>query len=325
MKFINPEQVRLQINKAASQQTPFFFTVNYEMSEGVFIENPMEQSDVLFHFNGVGNKPDEAISDNEANLTVYPTSKQNYLSNFQVIQSALKNKELDVINLTARTPIKTNIDCREIFLRSQSPYQVYIPNKFVCFSPERFVKIENGKISTNPMKGTIDASIENAEQLILNDGKEIAEHTTTSQLLVEELELIAHNVTIKRFRYIDQIVAHKRTLLQVSSEIEGELPTDYRSKMGDILFALLPAVSITGSPKVKAQEYISMAEDLPRGYYCGIAGYFDGNILDTTVLIRFIEIDGANLFFRSGGGLTINSDCDKEYQEVLNKIYLPFV
>ena len=101
------------------------------------------------------------------------------------------------------------------------------------------------------MKGTIDASIENAEQLILNDGKEIAEHTTTSQLLVEELELIAHNVTIKRFRYIDQIVAHKRTLLQVSSEIEGELPTDYRSKMGDILFALLPAVSITGSPKLK--------------------------------------------------------------------------
>ena len=86
MKFINPEQVRLQINKAASQQTPFFFTVNYEMSEGVFIENPMEQSDVLFHFNGVGNKPDEAISDNEANLTVYPTSKQNYLSNFQLFK-----------------------------------------------------------------------------------------------------------------------------------------------------------------------------------------------------------------------------------------------
>ncbi len=325
MKFIDTDQVRLQINKTASQQTPFFFTVNYEMSEGVFIENPMEQSDVLFHFNGVGNKPDETISDDEANLTVYPTSKQKYLSNFQVVQSALKNKELDVINLTARTPIKTNIDCREIFLRSQSTYQVYIPDKFVCFSPERFVKIENGKISTNPMKGTIDASIENAEQLILNDPKEIAEHTTTSQLLVEELKTVANNVEIKRFRYIDQIVAHKRRLLQVSSEIEGELPMDYMSKMGDILFSLLPAGSITGSPKTKAREYISLAEGQPRGYYCGIAGYFDGNKLDTTVLIRLIEIDGANLYFRSGGGLTINSDCDKEYQEVLNKIYLPFV
>ena len=325
MKFIDPDLVRLQINKAASQQTPFFFTINYEMSEGLFIENPMNQSEVFFHFNGVSNKPDEAISSEEVELTIYPTSKQEYFSKFEVIQKAFKSGDLDVINLTVSTPIKTNIDCREIFLRSQSPYQVYIPDKFVCFSPERFVKIGNGKISTNPMKGTIDTSISNAEQLILNDPKEIAEHTTTSQLMVEELNSVARNVEIKRFRYIDQIVTRNKTLLQVSSEIEGELPIDYKTRAGDILFSLLPAGSITGSPKTKAREYISLTEDQPRGYYCGIAGYFDGETLDTAVLIRLIEMDGANLYFRSGGGLTINSDCEKEYQEVLNKIYLPFV
>jgi para-aminobenzoate synthetase component 1 len=97
------------------------------------------------------------------------------------------------------------------------------------------------------------------------------------------------------------------------------------TRLGDIIFSLLPAASITGSPKTKTEEYIRLAEAQPRGYYCGIAGYFDGKKLDTTVLIRFIEIDGKNMFFRSGGGVTSDSVCEKEYQEVLDKIYLPII
>jgi para-aminobenzoate synthetase component 1 len=74
-----------------------------------------------------------------------------------------------------------------------------------------------------------------------------------------------------------------------------------------------------------AKEYINLAENQSRGYYCGIAGYFDGKTLDTAVLIRFIETNNGNMFFRSGGGVTSESICEKEYQEVLDKIYLPFV
>ena len=325
MKFINSNQVRTNINKVASQGTPFFFAINYEMSEGLFIENPMTQSEILFHFNGTINKSSTELSCQEAELVIYPISEKGYQSNFDVMQLGLKTGEIDVVNLTVRTPISTNIDCREIFFRSRSPYKIYVPGKFVCFSPERFIKIENGKISSNPMKGTIDTSVPNAEQVILNDPKEIGEHNITTQLIVEELKSVANKVRIKRFRYIDRIELANRTLLQVSSEIEGELPNDYMSRMGDILFSLLPAGSVTGSPKTKAEEYISRAENDPRGYYCGIAGYFDGKTLDTTVLIRFIEINNGNIFFRSGGGITSDSICDKEYQEVLNKIYLPFV
>ena len=325
MKFIDPNEICTSINKAASQRTPFFFTIDYEMSEGLFIENPVNQSKVLFQFNNTGNKQSITTSNQQAELTVFPISEVEYLSKFELVQRGLKSGEIDVINLTVQTPILTNIDSHEIFIRSQSPYQVYIPGKFVCFSPERFVKIEKGKISSYPMKGTIDASITNAEKMILSDSKEIAEHTTTVQLITDELKSVAENVAVKRFRYIDRIESNNRTLLQVSSEIEGELPNDYMNRMGDILFSLLPAGSITGSPKIKAEEYISLAESQPRGYYCGIAGYFDGEILDTTVLIRFIETDGENIFFRSGGGVTCDSNCEKEYQEVLNKIYLPFV
>lgn len=325
MKFIDSEQIRTNINRAALQRTPFFFAINYEMSEGLFIENPITQSEVLFHFNGANNRPSVTTYSQQAELIVYPISIEEYRAKFEVVQQGLKSGEFDVINLTVRTPINSNINCREIFLRSQSPYRIYVPGTFVCFSPERFIKIEDGKISSNPMKGTIDASISNAEQIILNDPKEIDEHTATTKLVAKELSSVAHNVVIKRFRYIDRIELENRTLLQVSSEIEGELPDNYMSKLGDILFSLLPAASITGSPKTKVREYIRLTEGQPRGYYCGVAGYFDGKTLDTAVLIRLIETEGENMFFRSGGGLTRDSICEKEYQEVLNKIYLPFV
>lgn len=326
MKFIDLDQVRININKAASKQVPFFFTVDYEMSEGLFVKNPTSQTEMLFQFNGKGNKPLElAASNTKAEMLTNPISKEVYKSKFEVIQEALNSGEIEVANLTIKTPIETNISCREIFQRSQSPYQIYIPAKYVSFSPERFVKIEGGKISATPMKGTIDASMANAEQKILNDPKEINELSAVTQVVVKELGSVANNVYVKRDRYVDKIESLNRTLLQVSAEVEGELPNDYLSRMGDILFSLLPAASITGSPKTKAKEYIRLSEDEPRGYYCGIAGYFDGTQLDTAVLIRLIETDGDSLFFRSGGGITRNSVCENEYQEALNKIYFPFI
>ena len=125
MNFINPEQVRININKAASKQLPFFFTVDYEMSEGLFIENPTRQSEVLFQFNDKGNKPQEMASGIKAEMLTTPIAEEEYKYKFDVVQKGLINGEIDVVNLTLRTPIKINISCREIFLRSQSPYQIY--------------------------------------------------------------------------------------------------------------------------------------------------------------------------------------------------------
>lgn len=325
MKLISSDKIRHHINKAAANHTPFFFAINYEMTEGVFIKNPLLQHNLLFQFHGKGNKPAEAVSSIMAEITTYPISEQAYKAKFEVIQNGIDNGAIKVANLTLRTPIKSSISCREVFMRSQSPYQVYLPGRFVSFSPERFIKIEQGKISANPMKGTIDASLANAEQLILNDPKEIAELDAVTQAVIEELGMVAHDVKVKRRRYIDTIESLNRTLLQVSSEVEGKLPSNYLAQMGNLLFTLLPAASITGYPKKKSIACIELAEGMPRGFYSGVAGYFDGNTLDTAVLIRFIEIDNGKLFFRSGGGITHNSVCKNEYQEALNKIYFPFV
>src|SRR5690606_6866814 len=126
--------------------------------------------------------------------------------------------------------------------------------------PETFVKIQDGMIYSYPMKGTIDASVENAEEKILNDPKEKAEHYTIVDLIRNDLSKVAKKVSVPKFRYLEEIKTNQKTLLQVSSEVRGELPDNFHEKLGDIFDALLPAGSISGAPKDKTVEIILEAE-----------------------------------------------------------------
>jgi para-aminobenzoate synthetase component 1 len=142
-------------------------------------------------------------------------------------------------------------------------------------------------------------------------------------LIRNDLSLVAENVEVKRYRYIDKLKTNKHDLLQVSSEISGRLTQNYLERLGDILFSLLPAGSISGAPKPKTLEIIENAEGYERGFYTGICGWFDGENLDSAVMIRFIEQKGDKLFFKSGGGITAQSDLQKEYEELIQKVYVP--
>ena len=112
-------------------------------------------------------------------------------------------------------------------------------------------------------------------------------------------------------------------ILQTSSEICGELPEDYKRQLGDILFSMLPAGSITGAPKKKTMQIIREAEGYERGFYTGITGYFDGDNMDSAVMIRFVEQEADGMYFKSGGGITFKSDARNEYEEMKQKIYVP--
>jgi para-aminobenzoate synthetase component I len=175
------------------------------------------------------------------------------------------------------------------------------------------------------MKGTIDASSPGAEDTILNDAKETAEHNTIVDLIRNDLSMVARDVQVDRFRYIDKIVTHEKTLLQVSSEISGTLPEGYHSELGSIFKKLLPAGSVSGAPKTKTLQIISEAENYSRGFYTGVFGYYNGLTLDSGVMIRFIYNDNGKLTFCSGGGITINSKPEAEYNELIDKVYVPFI
>lgn len=175
------------------------------------------------------------------------------------------------------------------------------------------------------MKGTIDARIPDAEKKILNDEKETAEHYTIVDLIRNDLSSVAKGVRVERFRYIDRITTNEKVLLQVSSEVCGILEKNDLSDIGNLMFALLPAGSVSGAPKRKTTGIIAAAEGQDRGYYSGIFGIFDGLNLDSGVMIRFIERTASGYMYRSGGGITSFSTPSAEYQEMIDKIYVPFI
>lgn len=257
------------------------------------------------------------------NWKSFPETLESYQKGFEIVQENLKKGNSYLTNYTRKTAIETNLTLEDIFEFSKAKYKILVPDEFVCFSPETFVEIIDNKIFTHPMKGTIDAGIEDAENILKNDLKEKAEHYTVVDLLRNDLSMVANNVRVKAFQRIDFIKTKQKNLFAMSSEIEGEIKPEFQNKIGSILQKLLPAGSILGAPKPKTLEIILEAENYDRGFYTGIAGYFDGKNLDSCVMIRFIEKENGKLFFKSGGGITHQSLLESEYEEMKNKIYVP--
>ena len=173
------------------------------------------------------------------------------------------------------------------------------------------------------MKGTIDSSFVNAKETILKNEKEMAEHVMVVDLLRNDLSIKAKNVNVESFRYIEEIQAGAKNLLQVSSHISGELQSDWHENLGSILETLLPAGSISGAPKKSTLEIIEAVEGYDREYFSGVFGVYDGESFDSGVMIRFIQNKDSSLVYKSGGGITLDSDAMQEYNEMLDKIYLP--
>jgi para-aminobenzoate synthetase component 1 len=173
------------------------------------------------------------------------------------------------------------------------------------------------------MKGTIDASLPDAEASILNNPKEMAEHVMVVDLLRNDLGIVAHDIKVEKFRYIEHLHAGDKELLQVSSHIVGDLKVNWKEHLGEILQTLLPAGSISGTPKKSTVSIIEQIEGYERGFFTGVFGVFDGKTLDSGVMIRFLQNTPDGYRYKSGGGITLDSDPQSEYQELLDKIYLP--
>jgi len=313
-----------KMDELSERKEPFFFLINFLMDEfRIFTKNEIDNKALFIDFPLVTNIDYEQEALGDFSWKTFPETLEEYQKGFEIVQENLRKGNSYLTNYTTKTEIETNLTLEHIFRFSKAKYKVMIPDEFVFFSPETFVEIIDNKIFTHPMKGTIDAEIEDAENILKKDPKEKAEHYTVVDLLRNDLSMVADNVQVNEFQRIDYIKTKQNNLLAMSSEIEGEIKSEYQNKIGTILKKLLPAGSILGAPKPKTLEIILEAEQYERGFYTGIAGYFDGKTLDSCVMIRFIEKENDKLFFKSGGGITHQSDLISEYEEMKNKIYVP--
>lgn len=307
-----------RLSSLAASKTPFLFFTNFDATQThVYTLDELEDADIEFYFDTQEYKP------HSHSIKSFPQEYTSYKKGFDTIIEKIRSGETYLLNYTCKTPIQSSLSLKEIYSYANAPFKLRVRDQFVCFSPERFIQIKDNSIYTFPMKGTIDAAIDNAEAKIMANAKEMAEHIMVVDLLRNDLSMVAKDVKVNRFRYIDKIKAGDKELLQVSSEIEGSLESNWQNKLGEIIQTLLPAGSISGTPKKRTLEIIKEVEEYERGYFSGVFGYFDGELFDSAVMIRFIENTPDGLVYKSGGGITLESNAESEYQEMQDKIYIP--
>ncbi|OAF19830.1 aminodeoxychorismate synthase component I [Bradyrhizobium neotropicale] len=188
-------------------------------------------------------------------------------------------------------------------------------------SPERFLKLDGGRVETRPIKGTIARCADpkedqrRAEMLVASE-KDRAENIMIVDLLRNDLSRVCtpHSVEVPALCNLESYAS----VHHLVSIVTGELAKGQDAV--SLLQACFPGGSVTGAPKVRAMEIIADIERVAREVYCGAIGYigFNGQ-MDTNIAIRTVTIDDDRAVFHAGSGITAMSDPEAEYEETLAK------
>ncbi|WP_339252828.1 chorismate-binding protein [Sporosarcina sp. FSL W8-0480] len=213
---------------------------------------------------------------------------------------------------------------RKLRKRNPSPYMYYMEfddHKIIGASPESLVRVTDRTVIANPIAGTRrrgrTTEEDNAlETELRNDPKELSEHDMLVALSREELEPICNPSSVQVSKYMETV--RYEHVMHLVSEVEGKLAPDLHAL--DALKAVLPAGTVTGSPKKLAMDIISQLEDEPRGIYGGAIGYIglNGNI-DFALTIRTMFVKDGVATVQAGAGIVKDSVPDLEYKETVNK------
>jgi para-aminobenzoate synthetase component 1 len=190
-------------------------------------------------------------------------------------------------------------------------------------SPERYIKKDGLKITSQPIKGTAKRSINKKEDeaLIKNlseDIKERSENVMIVDLVRNDLSKTATKGSVNveelcKVYTFDQV--HQMISTVTSKVNESTHPVD-------IIKTTFPMGSMTGAPKISAMQIIEELEETKRGLYSGAVGYFSpDNDFDFNVVIRSILYNETNKYisYSVGGAITAKSEPLKEYEECLVK------
>lgn len=254
---------------------------------------------------------------------------KNYLAAVEKIQEYIHAGDCYQVNYAQRfsstyggCPLSAYLHLRK---QLPSPYSAFIPlddGAILSLSPERFMRVAKGRVSTRPIKGTAargltpkqDSALASALQ---HSEKDRAENLMIVDLLRNDLGRVSEYGSVST----DELFALESfaNVHHLVSTVTSKLRTD--AKCTDLLRSSFPGGSITGAPKVRAMEIIGELEQAPRSVYCGSIGYigFNGN-MDTSIAIRTLVASKGNLYCWGGGGIVADSSAAAEHQESLDKV-----
>lgn len=213
---------------------------------------------------------------------------------------------------------------RRLRLLNPAPFAAYLQfdnTVLASASPERFLKLTQGKAETRPIKGTRPRGKTTMEDLalaneLMNSAKDRAENVMIVDLMRNDLSRVCeyHSVKVPQLCGLESYAAVHHLVSVITGKLHAKL------QAVDLLRATFPGGSITGAPKIRAMEIIAELEPTRRGPYCGSIGYigFNGD-MDSSIVIRTYAIKDNNVTFQAGGAVVADSDPRAEYDEVLTK------
>jgi para-aminobenzoate synthetase component 1 len=192
----------------------------------------------------------------------------------------------------------------------------------LSLSPERFLSIRDGVVTTQPIKGTAPRHSDPEQDRRLAEALERSEKDRAENVMITDLlrNDIGQFCEPGSVEVTELCGLHSfGNVHHLISTVQGRLATG--TTAGQLLLATSPGGSITGAPKKRAVEIIAELEDLPRGAYCGSLFMLGGgDWLQSSIAIRTLEAHNGNLYCWGGGGITASSHWQAEYQETLDKV-----
>ena len=263
-------------------------------------------------------------------------NKDYYLTTIGKIKRYIYDGDVYQINFSQRFECDYNTRPIELYhwqnLYNPSPYAAYIDASdfyIVSASPEMFITIADGLISTKPIKGTRPRINEGAQTNLQAKQVNIKNFDELVRSEKEQAELnmivdLERNDLVKICEYGTRKVVQPRTIesyptvFHAVATVEGQLRPQI--SFCDIIKAMFPGGSITGAPKIRSMEIIDETEPTARGVYTGSIGFIgiDGNAC-LNIAIRTIIITNGKAFAQTGGGIVADSDAEAEWQETITK------
>lgn len=304
--------------------------IKLEADEWVFYSYDPQAADIFNHLQNLLNQSPIQPRFQLKTLCSPRWHKSRYAQAFQDIQDYILAGDCYQINLTQEFTALAEGSlletARAFWTLTNAPYAGYlrIGNfELLSCSPELFIDFEaHRKIVTKPIKGTMPRFAdpvldEQSKQRLKDSKKDQAENVMIVDLLRNDLSVYAETGSVKTPKLFN--IESFNQVHHMVSEVEATLKEGVHPF--DVLLSALPGGSITGAPKIRAMQIIEELEGAPRGAYCGSLGYFNFDGTGSwNILIRSIQKYQDEVSLWAGGGITISSDCDAEYQECFDKV-----